>query len=201
MGELLAEMEERGEKAKKGGDRGGGRGHRKAKSGSTTLQTLGVGKDEAARAKKLAESSEGAFEHAIATAKKAGELSDQIVIREATKRDAERKQKLGDWPFRGTWSEEQIDEAEQWLSSLPKGRALKQRMAEVPPGEGASWLLIGILNLSHAEFLREFVARAGRGADAFSPRDRGRCRAGVDPGSSALTLKFSAAGPIFFGSR
>lgn len=80
MGELLQEMEERGEKTKQGQGRPG----KHSKHPRVSLKTMGLGFDEAARAKKLAESSEGAFEHAIATAKKAGELSDQIVIREAT---------------------------------------------------------------------------------------------------------------------
>lgn len=154
MGELLAEMEERGEKATQA------KGRPSKASGATTLPKLGLSRDEAARAKKLAGSTETSFERAIETAKKAGELSDKVVIREATKRDAERKQKLGEWPFRGTWTEEEIDEAEKWFRSVPKGQALKRRMAEA--GCGPRQVLRAARHCSGAshEYLEEAVSAA-----------------------------------------
>jgi hypothetical protein len=66
MGELLHEMEERGEKAKRGGVR---RGSNRTPGSLKTAKSLGVGDKEAARAKRLAEPAAQDFDRAVADAR------------------------------------------------------------------------------------------------------------------------------------
>ena len=76
MGELLAEMEATGEKAKRG---------KPAKmSKATTFTELGITRDEGARAKRLAEPPAEVFEQALTDAKKLGQLTHAAVIKHAT---------------------------------------------------------------------------------------------------------------------
>lgn len=154
MGQLLEEMEQLGEKAKKGGD------PKSRPSTLATLKSLGISKDEAARAKRLAEPATRDFDHAVAEAKKAGELSDKIVVKRATKLAAKRKREVGAWPFRGTWTAEEITEATTWFRAIPKGAALKQRLAEA--GCAAKQVLGAIRYCADASdaYVTEAVTRA-----------------------------------------
>ena len=132
MGELLTAMEATGEKARQSPGRKRTKGNRSARSTDNlpTVADLGISKNEAARAKRLAEPPQEVFDAAVASAKKAGELTDAVVVKHATRQAAKAKAVRGAWPFRGTWSPAEIAEAEAWFAIMPKGEALKTRLAE-----------------------------------------------------------------------
>jgi len=130
MGELLIEMEATREKAKRGGDP-------KSRPGIlANLKTLGISLKEGARAKRLAEPSEEVFEQALADAKELGQLTHATVIKHATKREAQCKRVRGSWPFRGNWTDLQIEEASAWFDGLPDCSPRWRRRAMKATGKG-----------------------------------------------------------------
>ncbi len=124
MGELLREMETRGEIATQA------KGRPQKRSDTTTLKALGVSRDESSRAKRLAEPSKQDFDRVVKAARVAGDLTRAAAVKHVTKRVATAKASRGAWPFRGVWTNAQIDEAEDFFTTVPRGQELKACMAE-----------------------------------------------------------------------